>query len=136
MIIFPRGYSAVRQALRARGTKHSAIRKILDAKNYQTESWEYRDFPLLIIMFSLRLSRVRLPSVRASTGRIQVQPRYLATTAPPAEEAAPSPSEGEQHIINKLTTKFGPSRLAVQDVSGTRSLLLYSQRWNAMHIHS
>lgn len=32
--------------------------------------------------------------------------------------AQPAMTDGEQHIINKLTGRFKPSRLQVQDVSG------------------
>ncbi|KAJ7591389.1 bola protein [Mycena floridula] len=40
------------------------------------------------------------------------------STAPTAPEVPVSLSEGEQHIVNKLTERFSPSRLQVQDVSG------------------
>ena len=61
----------------------------------------------------LSLTRRLAPSV--------LQIRRFATAPPPP--ATPPPrnlSEGEQVIHSKLTDRFSPSELLVQDVSGTQ----------------
>ena len=67
------------------------------------------------------LSHLRLAGLRVRPSPLLLGARASASSNASPEQAAPSPTEGEQHIINKLNARFGPSRLAVQDVSGTSS---------------
>jgi BolA-like protein 3 len=66
-------------------------------------------------MFSTVIQRVT-PSLRQ-----QLRPRTAAATHTQAASAAAAPSkldEGEQAIYDKLSERFQPSELLVQDVSG------------------
>lgn len=67
-------------------------------------------------MFALTLARRRIA---------QIAPRYAVTAGLPRFYVAQPPpglDEGEQNIYSKLSNKFSPTELAVQDVSGTVQL--------------
>lgn len=66
-----------------------------------------------ITAMSIRIARSAL---RPLTQSLRISPglRWNSTAAPEIEQL----SEGEQHIVDKLTAKFQPSKLQVQDVSG------------------
>ena len=68
-------------------------------------------FRSMMLSFARRL----FPAV-ASAQRFSTTARVCVTAG--QTQPAPEASEGEQHIINKLTEKFAPSQLQVQDVSG------------------
>ena len=57
----------------------------------------------------------------ARRGLVHVQPRNVVNLSATLRRAYSTPrnlSEGEQNIYAKLTDKFQPTELAVQDVSG------------------
>jgi len=58
---------------------------------------------------------LRLPIRRTSTANA-----FLRSYA--SRQTAPSLTEGERHIFDKLTKELEPSELLVQDVSGLRAV--------------
>ena len=77
----------------------------------------------------LSFARRLFPAV-ASVHRFSTTARVCVSAG--QTQAAPEASEGEQHIINKLTEKFSPSQLQVQDVSGR--LLIRRGAFEMIHI--
>lgn len=64
------------------------------------------------LMLAFTFARRRLAQVSHRNVVAAALPRFYVTQPPPGLD------EGEQNIYKKLTSKFSPSELAVQDVSG------------------
>ncbi|KAF9519192.1 hypothetical protein BS47DRAFT_1324770 [Hydnum rufescens UP504] len=61
---------------------------------------------------------IRLVGLRTRPSPAFLGLRWSASSSVSPAQAGPLPTEGEQQIIDRLTARFTPSRLAVQDVSG------------------
>ena len=123
---FPRLFHAFLPVCRQPGPNrpNTALRPPHSIAGADTESWKFRSLTSKIRTPSRNLANTMFPLTKRVFPTLYAS-RTFSCTGPTRNNPIPSPSppaadltDGEKTIHQKLTEKFNPSELQVQDVSG------------------